>query len=111
MAGKYRFACDGHPFYQSNCAREDVIVITYFASKKSVVFLRRYVDSSLLRFSILKLAYYRLRVSANEHQYLRSAFSPANGSELVSPRLPRYYAATVARSVAHRQAGIGNILP
>jgi hypothetical protein len=115
-AGKYRFARDGHPFHQSNCAREDVIVITISQARNALfsfdaVSIHRscgfYSEARVLQIDAV-------RELASIH--LRSAFSPAiiaeaSGSELVSPGLPRYYAATVARSVAHRQAGIGNILP
>ena len=77
-AGKYGFACDGHPFYQSYSEREDVIVVTISQERKAST----------------------VAIAGWSHR-----------SHLVTPRLPRYYAPTVARSVAHRQAGIGNILP
>jgi hypothetical protein len=78
-ADKYGFAYDGHPFFQSSCEREDVIVITIPQGRKVST----------------------VAIVGWSHR-----------SHLVTAGLPEYYARiTVARSVAHRQAGIGNILP
>ena len=110
-AGKYRFACDGHPFYQSNCEREDVIVITISQARKA---LFSFDAMSIHRSCGFLFSSSRI---VDRGCPRRSIFRPAiiavaNGSELVSRPSPRYYARiTVARSIAHRQAGIGNILP
>ena len=39
-AGKYRCACDGHPFYKSDCERQDVILITISQARTVLTVVR-----------------------------------------------------------------------